>query len=200
MSERARQTPRPMSPAPTTTTRPAAQPSLVLAVGHRHCGVGERRRSLADPGLGAHPLARLQRVPEEGGEDGSRRALLLGPLERPPDLAHHLGLPGHHRLEARGHREQMGGHVVVEAHGGVRGQLLHRETGMLGEHVVDLRHGVVEAVHHGVHLGAQAGREDHGLLDVALVTERARAPCAGRRRIRRQPRAAAAGPACAGAL
>ena len=151
----------------------AAQPGLVLAAGDRHRGVGERRRPLADAGLGAHPLARLQRVPEERREDGPRRALLLGPLEGPPDLAHHLGLPGHHRLEARGHREEVGGDVVVEADGGVGGELLHREARMLGEDVVDLRHGVVEAVHHRVDLGAQAGREDHGLLDVAAVAQRA---------------------------
>ena len=48
-----------------------------------------------------------------------------------------------------------------------------RGAGLLGEDVVDLRHGVVEAVDHGVDLGAQAGREHHGLLDVAPVAERA---------------------------
>ena len=85
----------------------------------------------------------------------------------------HLGLARHHRLEPRGHREQVGGHVVVEAEGGVGGELLHGEVRVLGQDVVDLRHGVVEAVDHGVHLGAQAGREHHGLLDVAAVVQRA---------------------------
>ena len=44
---------------------------------------------------------------------------------------------------------------------------------VLGQHVVDLGHGVVEAVDHGVHLGAQAGREHDRLLDVAAVAQRA---------------------------
>ena len=151
----------------------AAQPGLVLAAGDGHGGVGERRGALADAGLGAHPLARLQRVPEERIEDGTRRALFLGPLEGPADLSDHLGLARHHRFEPRGHREQVGGHVVVEADGGVGRQLLHREVRVLGQDVVDLRHGVVEAVHHGVHLGAQAGREHDRLLDVAAVVQRA---------------------------
>ena len=42
---------------------------------------------------------------------------------------------------------------------------------MLGEHVVDLGHRVVEAVDDRVDLGAQTGREHHALLDVAAVAE-----------------------------
>ena len=44
---------------------------------------------------------------------------------------------------------------------------------VLGEDVVDLRHGVVEAVDHRVDLGAQAGREHDRLLHVAAVVQRA---------------------------
>ena len=44
---------------------------------------------------------------------------------------------------------------------------------VLGQDVVDLRHGVVEPVHHRVDLGAQAGREHDRLLDVAAVVQRA---------------------------
>ena len=171
MSERARQTPRPMSPAPTTTTRAPRRPAPSVPTGDRHRGVGERRRALADARLGADPLARLQRVPEERREHRAAGALLLRPFEGVPDLADDLGLPGHHGLEARRHREQVGGDVVVEADAGVGRQLLHRDAGVLGEDLVDLGHGVVEAVHHGVDLGAQAGREHHRLLDVAAVAQ-----------------------------
>ena len=151
----------------------AAQSGLVLAAGDGHGGVGERGGALADAGLGAHPLARLQRMAEERGEDRARRALFLGPLEGAAHLAHHLGLARHHRLETRGHREQVGGHVVVEADDGVGRQLLHGAVRVLGQDVVDFRHGVVEAVDHGVDLGAQAGREHDRLLDVAAVAQRA---------------------------
>ena len=51
-------------------------------------------------------------------------------------------------------------------------QVLHRDAGVLGEDLVDLGHGVVEAVHDRVDLGAQAGREHHRLLDVAAVAQR----------------------------
>ncbi len=151
----------------------AAQARLVLAAGDGHGGVGEGGGALADAGLGAHPLARLQRVPEECIENGSRGALFLGSLEGTADLSDHLGLARHHRFEPRGHREQVGGDVVIEADDGVGGQLLHRQVRVVGQDVVDLRHGVVEAVHHGVHLGAQACREHHRLLDVAAVVQRA---------------------------
>ena len=46
-------------------------------------------------------------------------------------------------------------------------------AGLLGQDVVDLGHRVVEAVDHGVDLGAQAGREDHRLEHVAPVAQRA---------------------------
>jgi hypothetical protein len=91
MSHRARQTPRPISPAPTTTTRLSRSPA-VLAAGHRHGGVGERRGPPGDAGLGAHPLARLQRVLEERREDRPADALFPGVLEGPADLADHLAL------------------------------------------------------------------------------------------------------------
>ena len=42
---------------------------------------------------------------------------------------------------------------------------------MLGQHLVDLGHRIVEAIHDGVDLGAQAGGEDHGLLQVAAVAQ-----------------------------
>ena len=100
MSQSARHTPNPISPAPTTTTRGVAQPARVLPASHRDRGVGEGGRALADPSLRAHPLARLEGVPEEGGEDRAAGALLLRALEGAPDLAHHLGLARHHRLEA----------------------------------------------------------------------------------------------------
>ena len=160
----------------------AAQPGLVLATGHRDGGVGEGGRPLADPGLGPHPLAGLERVAEEGGEHRAAGPLLLGALEGPPDLAHHLGLARDDGLEARGDGEEVGGDVVVEADDRVLGELLDRKAGVLGEDVVDLGHGVVEAVDDGVDLGAQAGREHHRFLDVAAVAQRAERPCAGRRR------------------
>ncbi len=149
----------------------AAQPGAVLAPGDRHGGVGERRRALGDGGLGAHPLAGLQRVAEERGKHGPARALLLAALEGATHLSHHLGLAGHDGLEARRHREQVGGDVVVEANGGVGGQLLLRGAGLLGQHVIDFGDRVVEAVDHRVDLGAQAGRQHHRLLDVATVAQ-----------------------------
>ena len=170
-SDSARKTPRPMSPAPTTTTRASRSPapSAPRADGHR--GVGERRRPLADAGLGADALAGLQGVAEQRREDRAARALLLGPLEGAPHLADDLGLAGHHRLEARRHGEEVRGDVVVEADQGVERQLLDRDAGLLGEDVVDLGHRVVEAVHHRVDLGPQAGREHDRLLHVAPVAE-----------------------------
>ena len=82
-------------------------------------------------------------------------------LEGPSNLAHHLALTQHRRLEPRGDGEEVGGDVVVEADGGAGRQLVGRDPGVLGQHLVDLGHRIVEAVHHGVDLGAQAGREHH---------------------------------------
>ncbi len=151
----------------------AAQPRTVRATRDRHRGVGERRRPLADPRLGAHTLAGLEGVAEERGEDRAARALLLGPFEGAPDLAGDLGLPRDDGLEARRHREEVGGDVVVEAEDGVKGELFDRDLRLLGQDVVDLGDGVVEPVHHRVDLGAQAGREHDRLLHVALVAQRA---------------------------
>ena len=134
--------------------------------------MGERRGPAGDAGLGAHPLAGLQRVLEQGGKDRTADALLPGVLEGPPDLPDHLALAQHGGLEPGGDREEVGGDVVVEADGGPRRQLVGGHAGVLGEHLVDLGHRIVEAVDDRVDLGAQAGREDHGLLQVAAVAQR----------------------------
>ena len=103
---------------------------------------------------------------------GTADALFPGVLEGPADLTDHLALAQHGRLEPRGDREEVGGDVVVEADGGPRRQLVGRDAGVLGEDLVDLGHRIVEAVDDRIDLGAQAGREDHGLLQVAAVAQR----------------------------
>ena len=65
----------------------------------------------------------------------------------------------------------MGSHVIVEAHRGAGLELVLGDPREMGQHAVDLGHGIVEPVHHGIDLGAQAGGQDDGLLQVPAVTE-----------------------------
>ncbi len=86
------------------------------------------------------------------------------------------------RLEPRGDRKQVRGHVVVEPHGGARRQIVGGHARVFGEDLVDLRHRAVETVHHGVHLGAQAGGQHHRLLQGSAGGAARRARGADRRR------------------
>ena len=103
------QDPRPMSPAPTTTAvvpaRPAgrrASASSTAAwendVVPRAMAVSERTRL---------PVRTAWR--KSSDSTGPAHPLVLRPLPGPADLAEHLALPQHRRLQARGHREQMDG-------------------------------------------------------------------------------------------
>ena len=59
---------------------------------------------------------------EQGAEHRTRHLLPLGPFPGPAHLAEHLGLPEDRRVESGGHREEVGGDVVVEAHAEMVGQ------------------------------------------------------------------------------
>src|SRR5262249_60947450 len=77
--------------------------------GHR----GDRDRALADRRLAADALAHLERVAEEPVEQRPDRVLLLGELERRAHLALDLALADDHRVEARGHPEDVRRGAVV---------------------------------------------------------------------------------------
>ena len=158
-------TPSPISPAPTTSTlRPAQRPEAL--VGHLDRGVADRRRAPADPGLGAGPLADLERVAEQQVERRARRALPLRQLPCVADLAEDLGLAEHGRVEPGGHLEQVGDRGLVVLAVEVGAQLVGRQPGQLAEEVADVGVGAVEALGDGVDLGAVAGREHDDLADV----------------------------------
>ena len=127
-----------------------------------------------DGGLGAGPLADLERVAEEQVERGSGRA--LGPAPPPtrsrtwPRIS---CLAEHRRVEPGGHREQVGrGGLVVLAVEVVAAASSGARPAMLREEVADVGVGAVEALGDGVDLGAVARREQHGLADVRAGEQR----------------------------
>ena len=103
----------PVSPAPTITTRRPRQVAERLPRELHGDRAAPRRSPRADRGLGAHALAGGERLAEEPVHDRARGALderqLVGALHLTLDL----GLADDHRVEARGHAEQVPGGVVV---------------------------------------------------------------------------------------
>ena len=106
---------------------------------------------------------------EQGPEHRARHLFALGLLPGPTDLPQDLGLAEHCRIQPGGHGEQMGGHVVIEAHGEVLGQRVHRAPADGDQELLELGHAVVEALDDRIDLGAKAGGEDHRLGQVGLV-------------------------------
>ena len=140
----------------------AGEPAEALGR-HGDRGLGDRRDVAADGGVGAGPLAGLERVAEQQVEGRAGGALLAGPLPRLLDLAEDLALAEHGGVEAGGDAEEVGDgrRVVVDVE--VVGEVLGREEGDLGEEVADVLVGAVEPLGDGVDLGAVAGGEHHGL-------------------------------------
>ena len=94
----------------------AGQALVTVAGGQCHRPVGQRGDPAGDGRLRADPLAGLDGMAEERPEHRARHLLALRPLPGPAYLPEHLGLPQHRRVEPGGHREQVAGDVVVEAH------------------------------------------------------------------------------------
>ncbi len=108
---------------------------------------------------------------KEGREDGATDPFILGLFERPTHLPEHFALAQHGRFETGGHRKQMAGHIVVKTNGQMLSQLFLGQSGLFGQHLLDLGHRVVEAVDHGVDLGPQTGGEQDRLFQVGLVAQ-----------------------------
>ena len=110
-----------------------------------------RSRARADRRLGAHALAGLQRGARTGGWSAARwcrpsSARLVGAL----DLALDLGLADDHRLQARGHAEELARGVAVARRVDDVGQLGRADVGPAGEQPEQLG------------LGARPGRRRRG--------------------------------------
>ena len=127
-------------------------------------------------GLGAHPLADLERVAEQRFSVARAVPSALRDLPRVADLAEDLGLAEHGRVETRGHREEVTRGALVEVAVEVVGRA-RRDAGRRGRAMKSRTSGVraVEPLGDDVDLGAVAGRQHHGLGDVrprAEVVER----------------------------
>ena len=104
---------RAVSPAPTTSTCASPEVAEDLArEGHRRGGDGDgaRRRS-PSPSAARFPAAERRR--DQPVEDAAQGALGGGEGEGVPHLAQDLGLPQDHRLETRGHAQQVARRLVV---------------------------------------------------------------------------------------
>ena len=126
---------------------------------HRHARASER-------GLRAHPLAGAERVAEEPVRDRPRGALDERQLVRALHLPLDLGLADDHRVEPGRDREQVT-HGVGAAERVEAAEQLGRPDArlarQLGERQVLGLHGVGGDQ---VELGAVAGRDGHGLVDL----------------------------------
>ncbi len=110
-----------------------------------------------------HPLAHRQCPLGQVVQDAADGAVGLGGGIGAADLAEHLLLADHRTVQAAGDREEVldGGLAVTDI--GVFGEVAHRQSGVLGEHLTDGRQAAVEGVDHRVDLDPVAGREHHGL-------------------------------------
>ena len=131
----------------------------------------DRRDLAADAGLGAGPLAALERVPQQQVELRTGGALVAGPVPGLLDLALDLALAQHGGVEPGRHREQVGGgrRVVVDVE--VVGEVLGRQERVLGQEAADVAVGAVEPFGDRVHLGPVARGEHHGLADVLAAAQ-----------------------------
>ena len=132
----------------------------------RDRGRRDRHRVPADLRLGAHALARLDRVPEHAREQVPGGLLLLGREPRAADLSEDLALTDDHRVETRGDREQVRGRGVVDVGVEVIGELVGIGARHLGEEVAHVADRGMEARAACVDLGAVARRQHDGLREV----------------------------------
>ena len=77
------------------------------------------------------------------------------------DLTQHLLLADHRGVQTRCHREQMLDSGLGIADVGVLGQIAHRHTGVLSEHLTDHRKTAVECIDYRIDLDAVAGGQHH---------------------------------------
>ena len=122
-------------------------------------------------GVGAGPLAGLERVAEQQVERGAGGALLAGALPGLLHLAEDLALAEHGRVEPGGDPEEVGDgrRVVVDVE--VVAEVLGGQERDLGEEVADVLVGAVEPLGDGVDLGAVAGGEHDRLGHVRAGDE-----------------------------
>jgi hypothetical protein len=141
---------------------PALQ-AAQFGVGHAECDRDDGGACGVDAGFGMHTLADCQRPLGQLVQHAADGAVRLGGGIGATDLAEHLRLANHGRVQAAGHREQVldGGLAVADV--GVFGEVGHRHPGTFGEHLADGRQAAVEGVDDRVDLDAVAGREHHGL-------------------------------------
>jgi hypothetical protein len=149
---------------------PAPQVTQMLA-GEGHGGAGQAQLPLADRRLGAHPLARGQRGPEQavgeraGRVPGQRR--LVGAL----DLTLDLGLADQHGLQARDDAVEVAGGVAVAVRVDRGGQLGGPDPGLAGQHRQHGGLGLHGVPDHEVQLGAVARRDGHRLVHLGLTAQ-----------------------------
>ncbi len=131
---------------------------------------GDRRdgdRALADPGLGADPLAGGERAAEEPVEDRAGRALDQRELVGALDLALDLGLAEDHRVEPGGDPEEVAGGLEPRVGVEALDQLGRADAGLAGERAERQRLGLDRVGDDQVELGPVAGRDRGGLADRA---------------------------------
>jgi hypothetical protein len=135
------------------------------------------------------PLADPQRGLGQVVEHPAGGALGLPGGQRPAQLAEHLGLADHHRVQAAGDVEQVLHGPVVVVHVVVLGQLLGRDPGVLADQLGKVGQRAVEAADVGVDLQPVAGRHRYRLGDVLGadgVADQLRHPVRGERDLLQQ--------------
>ena len=93
-------------------------------------------------------------------------AVALGAGQRAAHLAEDLGLTDGHRVQARGHREDVGDAALLVVHEQVRLEVVAVDRAGLRQGRGDVGEGTVEGEALGIDLGAVARREHDGLGDV----------------------------------
>ncbi len=172
--------PSPISPAPSTrTVRPASAAELLARPWPpRPCETEATWRPMR--GLGAGPLADLERVAEQQVERGTGGTLVAGPLPRVRTWPRISVSP--RTAESSPAATEAGGPRRRRRSGRRGGRRSPRAAGRpsLGEEVADVAVGAVEPLGHRVDLGAVARRQHHGLADVFAAAQVVRGPWARR--------------------
>jgi hypothetical protein len=154
-----------ISPAPTNSTRPAAQVFEQLA-GQAHGGGGHADGVRADLGGGAHFLGDGERALEQLVQRAAQRAGGFGRAHGVFHLAEDLRFAQHHRVEPAGHAEGVARGLVVVQGVGMRAQQGRGHAAALRQPA----EGVVErdVLGGAIDLRAVAGGDDRG-LDLGVV-------------------------------